>query len=79
MISFYRSKSFYIFLISAISFFLLNLIEDLIHFNIGRNRDLEYKVYLPANSEWYYIIIVMIFFSVLQGIVTYYFDSYSHK
>lgn len=79
MFSFYKSKSFYIFLISAISFFVLNLIEDLIHFNIGRNRDLEYKVYLPAYSEWYYIIIVMVFFSVLQGIVTYYFDSYSYK
>ena len=79
MFSFYRSKSFYIFLISAISFFVLNLIEDLIHFNIGRNHNLEYKVYFPVNSEWYYIIIVMIFFSLMQGIVTYYFDSYSHK
>lgn len=79
MISFCRSKSFYIFLFSAISFFVLNLIEDLIHFNIGRNYNLEYKVYFPVNSEWYYVISVMIIFSILQGIVTYYFDNYSHK
>lgn len=79
MISLYKSKSLYIFLFSAISFFVLNLIEDLIHFNIGRNTDLEYKIYLPINSEWHYIISVMVFFSILQGIVTYYFDIYSHK
>lgn len=80
MYSFYKSKSVYIFLISAISFFALNLIEDLIHFNIGRNPDLKYnKVYFPITSEWYYIISVMVFFSILQGLLTYYFDIYSHK
>jgi hypothetical protein len=71
----YKSKSFYIFLISGISFFILNLIEDLIQFNIGRNRQLtETKVYLPEKVEWFYVIIVMIIFAILQGLITYYFD-----
>lgn len=75
MTSMYKSKSFYIFLISGISFFILNLIEDLIQFNIGRNRQLtETKVYLPENTEWLYVIIVMIIFAILQGLITYYFD-----
>jgi hypothetical protein len=77
MYSFYKSKGFYVFLISAISFFVLNLVEDLIHFNIGRNRNLEdITVYLPEKSEWIYVIGVMIIFSILQGLVTYYFDNY---
>ena len=77
MYSLYKSNGVFIFLISAISFFVLNLIEDLIHFNIGRNRNLEeMAIYLPEYSEWYYIISVMIFFSILQGIITYYFENY---
>ena len=52
-------------------------IEDLIHFNIGRNRDLEEMVvYLPEYSEWYYIINVMIIFAILQGFITDYFENY---
>ena len=75
MTSMYKSKSFYIFLISGISFFILNLIEDLIQFNIGRNRqDTKTKVYLPEKVEWFYVIIVMIIFAILQGLITYYFD-----
>ena len=77
MYSLYNSKHFYRFLISAISFFVLNFIEDLIHFNIGRNRNLEeMAIYLPEYSEWYYIISVMIFFAILQGLTTYYFENY---
>ena len=77
MYSLYNSKHFYRFLIVAISFFVLNLIEDLIHFNIGRNRNLEEMVvYLPEYSEWYYIINVMIIFAILQGFITDYFEKY---
>lgn len=76
MYSLYKSKGFYIFLISAISFFVLNLLEDLIHFNIGRNRNLDnITVYLPEKSEWLYVIGVMLIFSLLQGFVTYYFEN----
>lgn len=77
MYSLYNSKPFYRFLIAAISFFVLNLIEDLIHFNIGRNRNLEEMVvYLPEYSEWYYIINVMIIFAILQGFTTNFFEKY---
>ena len=77
MYSLYKSRHFYRFLIAAISFFILNLIEDLIHFNIGRNRNLEEMVvYLPEYSEWYYIINVMIIFAILQGFITDYFENY---
>lgn len=76
MYSLYKSKGFYIFLISAISFFVLNFIEDLIHFNIGRNRNLDdITVYLPEKSEWFYVISVMLIFAFLQGLVTYYFEN----
>ena len=76
LLSMCKSKSFYIFLISGISFLILNLIEDLIQFNIGRNRNLsKSKIYLPENTEWFYVIIVMFIFATLQGLITYYFDK----
>lgn len=76
MYSLYKSKGFYIFFISAVSFFILNLIENLIHFNIGRNRDLDnITIYLPEKSEWFYVISVLVTFPFLQGLVTYYFEK----
>ena len=75
LLSMCKSKSFYIFLISGISFLILNLIEDLIQFNIGRNRQhYKPKIYLPEKTEWFYVIIVMVIFGILQGLITYYFD-----
>lgn len=67
-----RNESYFI-LSSSIVFILLNLIENFIHYSIGRSHDkkkLEYKI--PNKEDILKIILVMIIFALLQSIVTYY-------
>ena len=64
-----------IFFISFFVFVCINLIENLLHYNIGRNTDKEIKINSPTTKDWIRIIVVMIIFAILQGILTYYFDK----
>ena len=62
--------------IIAISFFVylfLNLIENLIHYNIGKFTNKETKIDLPSKKDWFKIVVVMCVFALLQGLITYYF------
>lgn len=62
--------------IIAISFFVylfLNLVENLIHYNIGKFSNKETKMDLPSQKDWFKIIVVMCLFALLQGLFTYYF------
>ncbi len=62
--------------IIAISFFVylfLNLVENLIHYNIGKFTNKETKIDLPSKKDWFKIIVVMCLFALLQGLFTYYF------
>lgn len=62
--------------IIAISFFVylfLNLVENLIHYNIGKFSNKETKIDLPSKKDWFKIIVVMCLFALLQGLFTYYF------
>lgn len=65
----------YLFLASSISFILLNTIENLIHYSIGRST--QYKDDLakvrfqwPTVPEMFKIVVVMLIFAALQGGLT---------
>ena len=63
--------------ISFLVFIFLNLIENLIHYNIGilRNKKLDNPLVLPTNIDWIRIITSMVFFACLQGFFVYLFYS----
>lgn len=69
------AKGFHLMLISFLVFITLNIAENYIHYNIGRNREYEYiKLSAPSTYDWFKIIIVMLVFASLQSIFTYVFD-----
>jgi len=62
--------------IIVISFFVyifVNLMENLIHYNIGKFSNKETKFDLPSKKDWFKIVLVMCIFALLQGLLTYYF------
>ena len=68
------NKNIHIVIISFIIFIILNIIENYIHYNIGRNRHVEgIKLSNPSFKDWFKIIITMIIFGFLQGSLTAYF------
>jgi hypothetical protein len=62
-------------LISFCVYLFVNLFENLIHYNIGRNSDSEIKFDTPTKKDWIKIVFVMFFFAFLQGILTCMFDE----
>jgi hypothetical protein len=58
-----------------ISFFIyifVNIFENVIHYNIGRNHDTKViKLSSPSTIDWFRIIVIMIVFAFIQGIMTY--------
>lgn len=70
-----KYKKLHIFIVSFLVFVVLNIIENYVHYNIGRNRDVKYiKLSNPTNIDWMKIIIIMLIFAFLQGIFTYLLD-----
>ena len=63
-------------LISMIVFLFLNMIENIIHFSIGRNIDAKdtpsINIEIPDTYDMIKIIFIMGVFSVLQALLTYY-------
>jgi hypothetical protein len=61
-----------IFMASFVAFIILNIIENYIHYNIGRNReDTEFiKLSNPSKKDWIRIIVIMIIFAILQAFFT---------
>lgn len=73
------SKGVLLIIISMIVFGILNLIENIIHYNIGRaysnneNANNGYVLNFPTKKDLIKIIIVMIIFGLAQGLITEYF------
>lgn len=65
MLSF--SGKWHIFAASFVTFLLLNTIENLIHYNIGRTSDSRFHFLNPTPLDWVRIIGTMIGFAILQG------------
>ena len=66
----YKRSSYEIFISAVVVFLILNIIENLIHYNIGRHHDSELELKNPSFSDWRKIIVTMLIFSFLQGYLT---------
>ena len=63
-----KDKKIHIFLISFSIFVVLNIIENYVHYNIGRHTDSKNIILsMPTKADWIKIIIVMAVFAFLQG------------
>ena len=68
--------SFHIIAISFFVYILVNLFENMIHYNIGRFSNKETKFELPNKKDFIKIVIVMCVFALIQGLLTSYFNKY---
>jgi hypothetical protein len=71
-----KDKRTHLIFISFCVFIFINLLENLIHYSIGKHHDKNLKLELPSKKDWLKIIITMIIFALLQGFLTYYFNYY---
>jgi hypothetical protein len=69
-----KNGAFHIFLISFIAFAILNILENIIHYNIGKmsNSSNKLEITNPSKEDWKKIIITMFIFALLQGALTLY-------
>ena len=70
---YHQKNTFHLFIISFIVFAVLNVIENVIHYNIGKTSNTEFEISNPTLIDWKKIIVTMIIFALLQGILTMYF------
>jgi hypothetical protein len=67
------SGKYHIIVISFFIYVFVNLLENLIHYNIGKFNNKETKFDIPSKKDWIKIILVMCIFALIQGLLTYYF------
>lgn len=64
----------HIFIISMVVYIVINLVENTIHYNIGRNFDIRHlhdiKFIQPSHIDFTRIVSVMAVFAILQGLFT---------
>lgn len=70
---FILSGKFHIIAISFFVYLLVNLAENLIHYNIGKFSNKETRLDVPSKKDWFKIVVVMCVFALIQGLLTYYF------
>lgn len=75
---YYNGRGFHIFVISFSVYAVINMIENYIHYNIGRHKEtgLQIEFSSPSALEWTKIAGVMIVFALLQGILTIIIEGY---
>ena len=72
--------NYHIVVISFFVYIVVNLFENMIHYNIGKFSNKETKLELPTPQDFIKIVFVMAIFAFLQGILTAYFNQYiKHK
>jgi len=67
-------SSIHLIVISFLAYLIVNLFENLIHYNIGRFSNQETRLELPTEKDWLKIAVVMCIFALLQGLLTYAFN-----
>jgi hypothetical protein len=57
------------------------MVENYIHYNIGRNQEAGNHIDFswPSTSDWIKIALVMVVFALLQGILTILIEGYWEK
>jgi len=67
----YHGNSRRIFVISVAVFIFLNLVENVIHYSIGRmHGKANVSIIAPSSTDWMRIIGIMVIFALLQGLFT---------
>jgi tetrahydromethanopterin S-methyltransferase subunit D len=66
------------FIASFIAFIVLNTIENILHYNIGRTSNQDQVVVFknPTYKDWIRIIIIMTVFAILQSCLTLFIQHY---
>lgn len=78
---FNRSKGFHLVFISFLAYLIVNLLENLVHYNIGKeshdpdNKLTSIHMTLPNSQDWAKIIYVMFAFALFQGVLTLFFNK----
>ncbi len=68
-------KNIKLFAVSFFVYLLVNMVENLFHYNIGKHSNQKLKLELPTRDDWVKIVMVMFVFAGLQGILTCYLDG----
>lgn len=78
---YFRPSTIHVFTFSFIIFIVLNVIENVIHYNIGKFHNgvgndyfAGYHFTNPSRGDWVRIILIMLIFALLQGVFTSYFS-----
>ena len=83
---YFKSGTLHIFAFSFIVFIVLNVIENVIHYNIGKYHEgntgsinsganiAGIHFTNPSQTDWVRIVVIMLIFAVLQGFFTSYFS-----
>ena len=83
---YFKPGTLHIFAFSFLVFIVLNIIENVIHYNIGKFHDINsppingkgnvagFHFTNPSHTDWARIVVIMFIFAVLQGFFTTYFS-----
>jgi hypothetical protein len=83
---YFKPGTLHIFAFSFIVFIILNVIENVIHYNIGKYHEgntgrinsgeniAGFHFTNPSQTDWVRIVVIMLIFAVLQGFFTSYFS-----
>lgn len=81
---YFKPDTLHIFVFSFLIFIVLNVIENVIHYNIGKFHEKDshgngnvhsvagYYFTNPSSTDWVRIIVIMLVFALLQGFFTSY-------
>lgn len=70
---YHQKNTFHLFIISFIVFVIVNVIENVIHYNIGKTSNTDFVFSNPTLIDWKKIVVTMTIFALLQAILTMYF------
>lgn len=71
----FRNPAFHIIFISSMVFLIVNVIENIVYYSIGRNPDKNHiPIEIPSHYDFRKIILITIVFALLQGLLTWAFD-----
>jgi hypothetical protein len=81
---YFKSGTIHLFVFSFLVFIVLNVIENVIHYNIGKYHEgrggngsaslAGFHFTNPGYTDWVRIVVIMLIFAVLQGGFTSYFS-----
>lgn len=86
---YFKPATLHIFVFSFLVFIVLNVIENVIHYNIGKYHEANspppvkgngsgsiagFHFTNPSDKDWVRIVVIMFIFAVLQGFFTSYFS-----